>query len=90
MCGSISSIVDSFSKGLDILKRLRARPRSGKNRKDGQNIRDESKLSKSLKRGPADIKREYERRYEGAGERFARGDGTSSLSLSRAYEYQVC
>lgn len=77
----VGSLVAAFTSGLDVFKKLRERKREKKNKrakaqtpalqeKSGEELR----LSKSLRKGSADIHGEYKKHYRGYGERFAVGD----------------
>jgi hypothetical protein len=79
---SVLSIISAFTRSLDIFKNLRERR---KKRKHGKNSRlsdadhssDELRLSKSLRQGPVEIQKEYERHYRSNGDRYAIGDRES-------------
>lgn len=79
----VRSIIESFLNGLDILSKLGEKHK----RKKHSNIKSRAgdgsmRLSKSLRQGPLDIGREYERGMQGLGERYARGDGIAQTSLA--------
>jgi hypothetical protein len=79
---SVLSIVSAFTRSLDIFKSLRERR---KKRKQGKTSRapgvdhssDEFRLSKSLRQGPVEIQKEYERQYRRIGDPYAIGDRKS-------------
>lgn len=72
---SVLSIISAFTKSLDIFKDLREKRRKRKQRrKSPENSGDELRLSKSLRQGPVDVQREYERHYRSNGDRYAIGD----------------
>ncbi|KAF2747557.1 hypothetical protein M011DRAFT_402192, partial [Sporormia fimetaria CBS 119925] len=83
--GCVSSIIQAFTNGLDIFKRLRSRRRSRRraHRRDAAVASSddekpcdaELQLSDSLRRGPQEITDCYEAHYSKAGARFAKGDG---------------
>ncbi|GAB7363342.1 hypothetical protein MBLNU230_g3623t1 [Neophaeotheca triangularis] len=80
----VLSIVTSFTNGLDVLKRLRERKW---HRKQSKNVpkksgNEELLLSRSLRRGPEDISREYQRSIHAAGHHYAVGDATAQTSLA--------
>jgi hypothetical protein len=75
---SVLSIIASFSSGLDVFKRLREKRRRTKKRSktEEQTDGDEIRLSRSLRQGPEDIGREYQRCSQTVvGEHVAIGDG---------------
>lgn len=74
----VLSIVASFSSGLDVFdqfKKERGRRRRLRS-KEGQDV-DELRLVRSLRRGPEDIGREYQKGIQVAGNTFVVGDGQS-------------
>jgi hypothetical protein len=75
---SVLHIVQAFTRSLDILRERRRKKKSVKiNRSkaaDDSGNGDELRLSKSLRQGPVDIQREYERHYKDKGDRYAIGD----------------
>jgi len=79
----VMSIVASFSSGLDVFKKLRdtrkrrRRVKAGDKAGDKAEEENEIRLSKSLRRGPEDIGREYQRNLQNAGDEFAVGDGAA-------------
>ncbi|KAF2717259.1 hypothetical protein K431DRAFT_288708 [Polychaeton citri CBS 116435] len=80
---SVLSIVASFTSGLDIFKRLRERRRRRKRTKASDKIdEDELRLSKSLRQGPEDIGREYQRSTYRVGEQFGIGDSIAQTLLA--------
>lgn len=97
----VTSIVQAFTRGFDVFKRLRGlrrRKKDGKRREksDDQDVSpEEMRLSKSLGRAPGEIWGEYEKGVGGVGEVFRRGDGEllinlpndGQLDLSVAYIY---
>lgn len=80
----VVSIISSFTSGLDVFKRFRQLRRSRKSRtkkQDKTSRDDEVQLVSSLRRGPEDIGREYQRSISAVGEHFAHGDGKSPLPI---------
>ncbi|KAF1936000.1 hypothetical protein EJ02DRAFT_414763 [Clathrospora elynae] len=83
----VSGIIEAFTNGLNIFKRLRERRRKRKARRENQ-VPDptssaESQLSKSLKKGPQDLAERYaECYYGGMGPKFAKGDAIAHASLA--------
>jgi hypothetical protein len=75
----VSNLIQAFSNGLNVFKRLRERRRKRKARKETQPpiaaTSDELQLSKSLKRGPQELVEKYDACYSQTGQRFAKGDG---------------
>lgn len=76
----VSNLVQAFTNGLNIFKRLRERRRKRKARKENQtpdpSTSAELQLSKSLRKGPQDLAEKYAECYHsGMGPRFAKGDG---------------
>lgn len=80
----VTSIVQAFTRGFDVFKRLRGRRRRKKDGKRRERTADhdprdvspeEMRLSKSLGRAPGEIWGEYEKGVGGVGEAFGRGDG---------------
>ena len=86
---SVLSIVSAFTRCLDNFKNLREKKR--KKRKQHRtssrdNSGDELRLSKSLRQGPVDVQREYERHYRSNGDRYAIGDRKCLIaSLKKVY-----
>lgn len=73
----VLSIIASFTSGLDVFKNLRD-TRTGKKRRTKRNASvedEERRLVRSLRQGPEDIGREYQRGIQAAGQDFANGDG---------------
>lgn len=75
----VSGIIEAFTNGLDIFKKLRERRRKRRSKRDTE-VPDststaEHQLSKSLRRGPEEVAGKYtECYYSGIGPRFAKGD----------------
>jgi hypothetical protein len=76
----VHNLIEAFTNGLNIFKRLRERRRKHKARKQSQ-IPElvnsaELQLSNSLRKGPQDLAERYEECYgqKGMGDRFAKGD----------------
>lgn len=80
------SIVASFSSGLDVFKELRDTRKRRRRVKAGDKAEEENeiRLSKSLRRGPEDIGREYQRNLQNAGDEFAVGDGAAPVPRTRS------
>ncbi|PPJ57798.1 hypothetical protein CBER1_00130 [Cercospora berteroae] len=81
----VVSIISSFTSGRDVFKRFRELRGSKKSRtkeqdKTGRN--DEVQLVSSLRRGPEDIGREYQRSISAVGEHFAHGDVVANTALA--------
>lgn len=76
----VHNLIEAFTNGLNIFKRLRERRQKHKARKQSQAHEPinsaELQLSNSLRRGPQDLAERYEECYSqtGMGNRFARGD----------------
>jgi hypothetical protein len=75
----VSNLIQAFSNGLNIFKRLRERRKKRKARKENQSTdaahTDELQLSKSLRRGPEELAEKYDACYSQTGHSFAKGDG---------------
>ena len=73
----VLSIVGSFANSLDVFKRLRDKRGRKRHAKGNQQVTDKEELhlTKSLRQGPEDIGREYQRSIHAAGDQFAVGDG---------------
>jgi hypothetical protein len=79
----VSGIIDAFTNGLHIFKRLRERRRKKKATKENEKTKSapdptrdaEKQLSKSLKKGPLELTEKYAVFYHPMGPRFAKGDG---------------
>lgn len=87
---SVSSLIITFTRSLDYFKNLREQRRKKKttkaNKKKEALRGDELKLSMSLRQGPVEIQREYERNYRANGDRYAVGDREcSTLSMGIVY-----
>ncbi|KAK5129764.1 hypothetical protein LTR08_002830 [Meristemomyces frigidus] len=82
--GCVLSIVTSFSSGLDVFKQLREKRTRRKHSRMTQQQPDDEELhlTKSLRQGPEDIGREYQRSIHAAGDYFAVGDATAQTSLA--------
>jgi len=83
----VFSLVTAFTSGLDVFKKFRGRKHKKKSKRaqahaaaSSEKTGEELRLSKSLRRGTADIQGEYEKHYRGYGERFAVGDRMDSSS----------
>jgi hypothetical protein len=79
---SVFSIITAFTSGLDVFRKLRERRRVKKKRKASKGSGEKEsgehlRLSKSLRRGPVDIEREYEKQRAKHGRRYEIGDGGS-------------
>jgi hypothetical protein len=76
----VHNLIEAFTNGLNIFKRLRERRRKHKARKEIQAPEPinsaELQLSNSLRRGPQDLAERYEECYgqKNMGSRFAEGD----------------
>jgi hypothetical protein len=76
----VHNLIEAFTNGLNIFKRLREKRRKHKARKEIQAPEPinsaELQLSNSLRRGPQDLTKRYEECYgqKGMGSRFAKGD----------------
>jgi len=76
----IASIMQAFTNGIDIFKRLRERRRKHRARKESQvpalTTNAELQLSESLHKGPQELALRYSECYRsGVGAQFAKGDG---------------
>ena len=75
----VLDLIQSFTNGLNIFKRLRARRRKRKDAKLKDKLDTlssaELQLSNSLKRGTTEIQERYDIHYCKAGDRYAKGDG---------------
>jgi len=82
---SVSSLIITFTRSLDYFKNLREKRRKKKTNKVSKKKEalkgDELKLSMSLRQGPVEIQREYERNYRANGDRYAVGDRMSIYSI---------
>ncbi|KXS93798.1 hypothetical protein AC579_5050 [Pseudocercospora musae] len=79
----VLSIVASFASGLDVFKKFREL--QGKKRTSRKNASlddEEVRLAKSLRQGPEDIGREYQRSIISVGGHFAQGDLIAQTSLA--------
>jgi hypothetical protein len=86
---SVSSLIITFTRSLDYFKNVREQRKQKKKKtnkvsKKKEALRgDELKLSMSLRQGPVEIQREYERNYRANGDRYAVGDREwSTLSMA--------
>jgi hypothetical protein len=75
--GCVLALISSFLNGLDVFKKLKKKKKKNDNGDD-----DESKLTRSLQKGPIDIRQEYNRNYSLQGERFRAGDGENLFQFS--------
>ncbi|KAJ8111131.1 hypothetical protein OPT61_g6198 [Boeremia exigua] len=84
----VHNLIEAFTNGLNIFKRLRERRRKHKVRKQNETPEPinsaELQLSNSLRRGPQDLEERYEECYgqKGMGRRFAKGDSIAHASLA--------
>jgi hypothetical protein len=73
---AVSTLLEAFSSGIGIIKRLRRRRREeGRPTTDSGMKRDEVRLGKSLKNNRTDVQAAYTRDLAKFGTRFAEGDG---------------
>jgi hypothetical protein len=67
---SVAALINAFVSAFDVFKKLKR-----KRGRKGERLRDEeTRLSKSLRRAPGDLRGEYERNQVSQGERFREGD----------------
>ena len=87
----VLSIVTSFTSGLDVFKKFQqARgKRRRRNKKDASVDDEELRLARSLRQGPADIGREYQKSVQDVGEGFAFGDGKTCTAHSKALRLKM-
>ncbi|KAF2214430.1 hypothetical protein CERZMDRAFT_83129 [Cercospora zeae-maydis SCOH1-5] len=82
----VVSIISSFTSGLDVFHKFRELRRSKKRRpkkQDGKaTAEEEVQLVSSLKKGPEDIAREYQRSLSAVGDHFAHGDVVANTALA--------
>ncbi|KAL6705282.1 hypothetical protein ACN47E_007092 [Coniothyrium glycines] len=83
----ISNLIEAFTNGLNIFKRLRERRRKRTARKEQSvptsSAEAEHRLSKSLRKGPEEIAQKYAECYHSnMGPRFAKGDSIAHASLA--------
>lgn len=83
----VSNLIQAFTNGLNIFKRLRERRKRRKARKDSQAsdpiASAELQLSKSLRKGPEELAERYAECYfSGLGPRFAKGDCESNHGIT--------
>ncbi|KAI9817740.1 MAG: hypothetical protein M1827_000859 [Pycnora praestabilis] len=78
----VTSIIAAFSSGIDIFRRVRGKPRTKNANNTEPAYEEELQLSRSLKRGPHQIRREYEQDLLSLGDRFASGDVVAQASLA--------
>jgi len=82
----VLSIVASYSSGLDVFKQLRERRRRKRRSKSSPKLDDEElRLARSLRQGPEDIGREYQKSVQAVGDYFAVGDGRPASCFSRSF-----
>ncbi len=76
----VMSIVCSFSNGVQVCNKLHEKRRQTKrSKRDVKTYEEEVRLIKSLRQGPEDIGREYQRNVCAAGKGFEIGDGIYEL-----------
>ncbi len=75
----VLNLIQAFTNGLNIFKRLRERRRKRKERKENRPTERttdaELQLSESLRRGPRELAQRYTEYRAGIGRSFAKGDG---------------
>src|SRR5688572_14863443 len=75
----VSHIIQAFTNGLNVFKKVRERRKKRKAKKETQSVdpavSDELQLSKSLRRGPQELAERYDECFAHSGHRFAKGDG---------------
>lgn len=76
----VANLIQAFTNGLNIFKRLRERRKKRKARKETQvpeaTTSVEQQLSRSLRKGPEELAERYAECYHGGmGQHFAKGDG---------------
>lgn len=74
----VESIVSAFHNSLQVLQKVRRRQRPIRAKGGPDHDKGELRLRNSIRRGPTDITREYERNVRELGDRFATGDGGSA------------
>lgn len=88
----VHNLVEAFTNGLNIFKRLREKRRRHKVRKQNQTPEPinsaELQLSNSLRRGPQDLEERYDECYSqtGMGRRFAKGDRKFTSTSTHIYD----
>ncbi|KAH9826390.1 hypothetical protein Tdes44962_MAKER03522 [Teratosphaeria destructans] len=82
VAGCVMNIVASFASGQDVLKKLKETRRSRRRAAGHRMASEERRLSRSLRRGPEDIGRQYQQSVQIAGNRFAIGDAIAQTSLA--------
>lgn len=75
----VSNLIQAFTNGLNVFKRLRDRRKKRKSKKENE-IADpaanpELQLSKSLRKGPQELAQRYDECFAYTGQSFAKGDG---------------
>ncbi|KAH8727229.1 hypothetical protein GQ44DRAFT_612517 [Phaeosphaeriaceae sp. PMI808] len=82
----VLKLIQAFSNGLNVFKKLRDRRRKRKAHKESQALdaatSDELQLSRSLKRGPYELAEAFDTCYLQTGEPFAKGDAIAHASLA--------
>jgi hypothetical protein len=79
---SVAALINAFVSAFDVFKKLKR-----KRGKKGDRLRDEeTRLSKSLRRAPGDLRVEYERNQASQGERFREGDSEKTCPSSMESE----
>nr|POE92440.1 hypothetical protein CFP56_69687 [Quercus suber] len=79
----VLAIIASYSGGLDVLKKARARRRHDKRSNLDKISHEELQLVRSLRQGPDEIGRQYHRSVQAAGDQVAVGDGNVSQNSTR-------
>ncbi|KAF2129759.1 hypothetical protein P153DRAFT_314945 [Dothidotthia symphoricarpi CBS 119687] len=82
----VANLIQAFTDGLNIFKRLRERRRKRKARKQHPEVERvtgaELQLSDSLKKGPSELALRYAQCYGAVGQQFAWGDSVAHASLA--------
>jgi hypothetical protein len=79
----VSSIIAAFGNGMDLFKKMRAKAKAKKQDKHGAKLtQDELRLRQSLRRGPEQIRAEYDKNVARLGQRFQIGDPIAHSSLA--------
>jgi len=71
----VECIVSAFQNSLKVFQKVQGRQRPNKVKCAADRHKEELHLRRSMRQGPTDIIREYDRSFSALGDRFATGDG---------------
>ncbi|KAI9864986.1 MAG: hypothetical protein M1824_004084 [Vezdaea acicularis] len=80
--GLVRILIATFTTGLDVVSRVRAKRRARKAKLSAKRKAEESALTRSLSKAPGEIDGEYRRDVQRMGRRFEQGDQQAHMCLT--------